>query len=171
MPEPAFKLSPPAEPGPEADAAWMREALALAREAFAAGEVPVGAVVVRAGEVLARERNRCEAHKDATAHAELLALQEAQRALGDWRLSECTLYVTKEPCPMCAGAILNTRLGRLVFGLGDPKAGATGGAINVLRLPEINHRTAITSGVLEAESLALVKAFFQQARQQRQAQQ
>ena len=145
----------------------MRQALALAEESYAEGEVPVGAIIVRAGEIIAQGRNHCEKRKDATAHAEFLAMQQAQAVLGDWRLTECTLYVTKEPCPMCAGAILNTRLGRLVFGMGDPKAGGTGGAINILRLPGINHETAITSGVLEAETLEIVQRFFKEARKKK----
>jgi len=148
----------------ETDETWMRQALALAQQAYDEGEVPIGAIVVWSGKVIGRGRNRCEGLRDATAHAEFLALQQAQTTLGDWRLTECTLYVTKEPCPMCAGAILNTRLGRLVFGMGDPKAGATGGATNVLRLPGINHRTAITPGVLEAETRELVQRFFTRAR-------
>lgn len=164
-----WNLQPPVDPGLAADEAWMRQALVLAEESYAAGEVPVGAIIVRQGDVIATGRNHCEQRKDATAHAEFLAMQEAQAVLGDWRLTECTLYVTKEPCPMCAGAILNTRLGRLVFGMGDSKAGGTGGAINILRLPGINHQTSITSGVLEAETLALVQRFFQEARKNRAA--
>src|SRR5213592_1844407 len=108
------------------DDAFMREALRQAQKAYEAAEVPIGAVVVRAGRIIARAYNQVELLKDATAHAEMLALTQAEAAVGDWRLADCTLYVTKEPCPMCAGAIVHTRLARVVFGAPDPKAGAAG---------------------------------------------
>src|ERR1700719_4593545 len=119
------------------DATFMREALRLAAKARDADEVPVGAVVVRAGKIIARSFNQVELLKDATAHAEMLALTQAESAVGDWRLTDCTLYVTKEPCPMCAGAIIHTRLTRVVFGAGDPKGGAAGGAMNLLQFPTL----------------------------------
>ena len=126
---------------------FMGEALRQAAKAYEAGEVPVGAVIVRAGRIIARAFNQVELLKDATAHAEMLALTQAEKAAGDWRLTDCTLYVTKEPCPMCAGAVVHTRLARVVFGAGDPKGGAAGGAMNLLQFPTLNHRCEITSGV------------------------
>src|SRR5208283_1749689 len=131
-----------------------------AAKAGEAGEVPVGAVVVRAGKIIARAFNQVEALKDATAHAEMLALTQAENAVGDWRLTDCTLYVTKEPCPMCAGAIIHTRLARVVFGAGDPKGGAAGGALNLLQFSTLNHRCEITAGVRLEECRALLQAFF-----------
>src|ERR1044071_4523461 len=128
----------------QSDHYFMGEALRQATRAFEAEEVPVGAIVVRAGRIIARAYNQVELLKDATAHAEMLALTQAESSLGDWRLNECTLYVTKEPCPMCAGAMVHTRVGRLVFGANDPKAGAAGGALNLLQFPTWNHRVEIT---------------------------
>lgn len=139
---------------------FMREALRQAHKAFAAEEVPVGAVIVREGRVIARAFNQVELLKDATAHAEMLAITQAEGALGDWRLTDCTLYVTKEPCAMCAGAIVHARLARVVFGVGDPKAGAAGGAMNLLQFPAFNHRCEITGGVRGAECRDLLKSFF-----------
>jgi tRNA(adenine34) deaminase len=139
---------------------FMGEALRQAARAGELGEVPVGAVVVRAGRIIARAGNQVEALKDATAHAEMLALTQAENAMGDWRLTDCTLYVTKEPCPMCAGAVVHTRLARVVFGAGDPKGGAAGGALNLLQFPTLNHRCEITSGVRLAECRALLQSFF-----------
>jgi tRNA(adenine34) deaminase len=124
----------------------------------------VGAVIVRAGRIIARAWNQVELLKDATAHAEMLALTQAQEAVGDWRLTDCTLYVTKEPCPMCAGAIVHTRLARVVFGAGDPKGGAAGGAMNLLQFPTLNHRCEITSGVRAEECRALLQSFFAEKR-------
>ncbi len=144
----------------QSDAHFMGEALRQAARAYAAEEVPVGAVIVRGGRIIARASNQVELLKDATAHAEMLALTQAQEAVGDWRLTDCTLYVTKEPCPMCAGAIVHTRLARVVFGIGDPKGGAAGGALNLLQFPGLNHRCDITPGVREEECRALLKSFF-----------
>src|SRR5512140_829223 len=144
----------------QSDHYFMGEALRQATRAYAAEEVPVGAVVVRAGRVIARAFNQVELLKDATAHAEMLALTQAEEAMGDWRLTDCTLYVTKEPCPMCAGAIVHVRLARVVFGAIDPKAGAAGSALNLLQLPTLNHRCAITSGVRELECRSLLQTFF-----------
>src|SRR5512133_217680 len=117
------------------DEIFMREALRQAAKAYEADEVPVGAVVVRAGKIIARAYNQVELLKDATAHAEMLALTQAEAAVGDWRLLDCDLYVTKEPCAMCAGAIIHVRLHRLIFGCADPRAGAAGSLINLLQLP------------------------------------
>src|SRR5277367_5143004 len=144
---------------------FMGEALRQAAKAFEKEEVPVGAVIVRDGKIVARAFNQVELLKDATAHAEMLALTQAESAVGDWRLVDCTLYVTKEPCPMCAGAIVHTRLARVVFGAGDPKAGAAGGALNLLQFPTFNHRCDITAGVREPECRAMLKAFFAEQRE------
>src|SRR5580698_8116639 len=143
---------------------FMGEALRQAVKAYEKGEVPVGAVVVRAGRIIARAGNQVETLKDATAHAEMLALTQAENAVGDWRLTDCTLYVTKEPCPMCAGAVVHTRLARVVFGAGDPKGGAAGGAMNLLQFPSLNHRCDITGGVREAECRVLLQKFFAEQR-------
>jgi tRNA(adenine34) deaminase len=143
---------------------FMGEALRQAARAREADEVPVGAVIVRDGKIIARAFNQVEALKDATAHAEMLALTQAQGAAGDWRLTDCTLYVTKEPCPMCAGAIVHTRLARVVFGAADPKGGAAGSALNLLQFPTLNHHCQITGGVREPECRALLKCFFMKQR-------
>jgi tRNA(adenine34) deaminase len=148
----------------QSDHYFMGEALRQAGRAYQAEEVPVGAVVVRAGRVIARAYNQVELLKDATAHAEMLAITQAEGAVGDWRLNECTLYVTKEPCPMCAGAIVHVRLGRVVFGAGDPKAGAAGSVLNLLRWPSLNHQCEITRGVREAECRSLLQGFFVEQR-------
>jgi tRNA(adenine34) deaminase len=148
----------------QSDHHFMGEALRQARKAYAAGEVPVGAVVVREGRVIARAANQVEQLKDATAHAEMLALTQAEETLGDWRLTDCTLYVTKEPCPMCAGAIVHVRLARVVFGAADPKGGGGGGVVDLLQHPRLNHRCAVTGGVREAESRALLQKFFAERR-------
>lgn len=152
----------------QSDAHFMQQAMREANKAYAVGEVPVGAVVVHEGQVIGRAWNQVETLKDATAHAEMLALTAAQQALGDWRLEKCTLYVTKEPCPMCAGAIVHCRPNRVVFGCGDPKAGAAGGWINLLESnPPLNHRCEVTAGVMGEESLALLQSFFREARQRK----
>ena len=148
----------------QSDAYFMGEALRQAARAYEAEEVPVGAVVVREGRIIARASNQVELLKDATAHAEMLALTQAQNAVGDWRLTDCTLYVTKEPCPMCAGAIVHTRLARVVFGAGDPKGGAAGGALNLLQFPTLNHRCAITAGIRLDECRDLLRQFFTEQR-------
>lgn len=142
----------------------MGEALRQAAKAYEADEVPVGAVIVREGRMIARAFNQVELLKDATAHAEMLALTQAEQAVGDWRLTDCTLYVTKEPCPMCAGAMVHTRLARVVFGAGDPKGGAAGGALNLLQFPTLNHRCEITSGLRQEECRTLLKDFFSEQR-------
>jgi tRNA(adenine34) deaminase len=148
----------------QSDDYFMGEALRQATKAYEKGEVPVGAVIVREGKIIARAFNQVEELKDATAHAEMLALTQAESALGDWRLTDCTLYVTKEPCPMCAGAIVHTRLARVVFGASDPKAGAAGSAMNLLQFPTLNHRCEITSGLRLEECRALLQNFFAEQR-------
>jgi tRNA(adenine34) deaminase len=149
---------------PPGDEYFVREALRYAQKAYEAGEVPVGAVVVREGRIIAHAYNQVELLKDATAHAEMLALTQAEAAVGDWRLTDCDLYVTKEPCAMCAGAIVHVRLRRLIFGCADPRAGAAGSVINLLQLPSLNHRCEITSGVLENECAAILQDFFRKRR-------
>lgn len=150
------------------DIHFMGQALREARKAYAAGEVPVGAVVVHEGRIISRAWNQVEMLKDATAHAEMLALTSAQEVLGDWRLEKCTLYVTKEPCPMCAGAIVHCRPERVVFGCPDPKSGAAGSWINLLDAnPPLNHRCEVTPGVLGAECLHIIQNFFREARERK----
>jgi tRNA(adenine34) deaminase len=146
------------------DESHMRVALDEACLAAADGEVPIGAVVVCDGAVVARAHNRRENDRDPTAHAELLAIRAAARSLGRWRLSGCTVYVTLEPCPMCAGAMHQARVDRLVFGALDPKAGAVGSLYDLSDDRRLNHRFDVTSGVLEDESSALLKAFFARLR-------
>jgi tRNA(adenine34) deaminase len=148
----------------QSDHYFMGEAFRQAMRAYNADEVPVGAVVVRAGRIIARAFNQVELLKDATAHAEMLALTQAEEVVGDWRLTECVLYVTKEPCPMCAGAIIHVRLARVVFGTPDLKAGAAGTVLNLLQFPTLNHRAEITRGVREAECRELLRTFFAEKR-------
>ena len=145
----------------------MREALRQALKGFKAGEVPVGAIVVRAGKIVGRAHNQVELLKDATAHAEMLALTQAEAGVGDWRLTDCDLYVTKEPCAMCAGALVHTRIRRVIFGCTDPSAGAAGSVINLLQMPTLNHRCDIAAGVLESECSAILKDFFRERRDAR----
>lgn len=150
------------------DARWMRDALSIAREAALAGEVPVGAVIVAAGrrpnEALARVGNRMIRDRDATAHAELLALRQAIRVLGNGRLEACTLYVTLEPCAMCAGAMVLARVGRVVFGAWDDKAGMAGSLGDLLRHPRLNHRPEVQGGVMGAECGEMLSRFFAERR-------
>ena len=146
------------------DDSFMKEALRWARKAFAQEEVPVGAVVVRDGRIIARAFNQVEMLKDATAHAEMLAVTQAEAAVGDWRLNDCDLYVTKEPCAMCAGALVHVRMRRVVFGCADPRSGAAGGSMNLLQMPSLNHHCEITSGVLREDCAALLQSFFQARR-------
>lgn len=149
------------------DAEWMHAALAEAQRAGESGEVPVGAVVVHRERIIGRGHNRCEALQDATAHAEMLAITAASNQLGTWRLEDCTLYVTLEPCPMCLGACLNSRLDRVVFGAREPKAGACGSVVDLHAPPGFNHALTVTAGVRADESAALLKAFFRAVRQRR----
>ena len=151
----------------DVDEKFMQEALALAVEAAGLGEVPVGAVAVKDGVVVGRGHNRREIDRDPFAHAELLAMREAARALGVWRLSQVTVYVTLEPCAMCAGAMVQGRVERVVFGAEDPKAGAAGSLYDLLAEPRHNHRMPVTSGVLAEESTKLLKDFFQSLRSRR----
>ena len=151
------------------DEQGMRAALRLAKEAALADEVPVGCVIVHDGMIIARGRNQVEVLEDATAHAEILAIGSASTAMGSWRLSDCTLYVTLEPCAMCAGAIVLARMGRLVYGAADPKAGACGSVLNVIHEPRLNHRAEVTSGVLAEECGRVLREFFLRKRRQAEA--
>ncbi len=148
------------------DARWMSQALDLARAAAAAGEVPIGAVVVHVpeGRVIGRGANRREAAHDPTAHAEILALREAGRQTGHWRLLDCALYVTLEPCPMCAGALVNARVPRLIYGCDDPKAGAVRTLFRLCEDPRLNHRVEVTSGVLADACADALRDFFRAQR-------
>lgn len=146
------------------DSAFMRLALREAQRAFDAGEVPVGAVVVHQGRVIGKGFNQREKLEDPTAHAEMLAITAAAQELQSWRLEDCTLYVTLEPCPMCAGAIVNARVARVVFGAADPKAGACGTLMNVIQDARLNHRAELVCGVLAEEAGAILKEFFRTKR-------
>lgn len=151
-------------PASPEDDHWMERALALAREAERAGDVPVGCVVVNEAGLVAEGYNVREANADPLGHAEIVALAGASRALSRWRLSDCTVYVTLEPCFMCAGALVHARVRRVVYGATDPKAGAAGSLANVLRDERLNHRCALTRGVRAEEASALLKAFFRSRR-------
>ena len=142
----------------------MRNALAEAEQALAHGDVPIGAVAVREGTIVGRGHNRREVDADPTAHAEMIALQEAARTLGGWRLVDVTLYCTLEPCPMCAGAMVAARLPRLVYGADDPKAGAAGSVVELLRDPRFNHQVSVTRRVLTGEAQLLLERFFARLR-------
>ncbi len=146
------------------DEFFMRRALAEAEAAFEAGEVPVGAVAVRNGSIIARSGNQVEMLKDATAHAEILVLTQAAAALGDWRMDEVEIFVTKEPCAMCAGAMVNARVKRVVYGLADPRSGACGSALDVTGFPGMLWKVEVQGGVLSEECGALVREFFRQVR-------
>jgi tRNA(adenine34) deaminase len=146
------------------DAFFMALAYNQAIEAWRDDEVPVGAVITRDGAVIAAAHNAVDSLRDPTAHAEILAITQASAAVGDWRLNECALYVTKEPCPMCAGASIMARLGRVVFAWGDPKMGCLGGAFPMHELPRLNHRVEVVSGVMETECRALLQAYFAEKR-------
>jgi tRNA(adenine34) deaminase len=148
----------------QSDAYFMSEALRMAVRAYEAEEVPIGAIVVREGRVIARACNQVELLKDATAHAEMLALTQAEAAVGDWRLINCDLFVTKEPCPMCAGALVQVRIRRVIFGCADPRGGAAGGLLNLLQNPSLNHQCDIVGGVLREECSALLQSFFRERR-------
>ena len=142
------------------DAHFMALAFNRAVDAWREDEVPIGAVIVKDGEVIAAAHNAVESLNDPTAHAEILAITQAAKHLGGWRLNDCTLYVTKEPCPMCAGATIMSRLGRVVFGWGDPKMGCLGGAHATHELPKLNHRVSVSPGVLETECREILRAYF-----------
>jgi len=149
------------ERGPEY---FMAQAYNQAIEAWKEDEVPIGAVIERGGRVIAAAHNRSRGANDPTAHAEILAISQAAHAIGDWRLNECTLYVTKEPCPMCSGALVVSRIGKVVYGLPDPKMGCVGGAVDLGALPQSNHRFESVGGVMEAENHALLRSFFEAKR-------
>jgi tRNA(adenine34) deaminase len=146
------------------DTYFMGEALRQARKAESQDEVPIGAVIVRHGKIIARAWNQVEILKDATAHAEILAITQAETVVDDWRLENCDLYVTKEPCPMCAGAMVQARLRRVIYGCPDPKTGGAGGMINLLQMPPLNHQCDITRGVRESECRELLQRFFRTKR-------
>lgn len=143
---------------------WMREAIAEARKAEALGEVPIGAVIVRGDEIIGRGHNLRETTLDPTAHAEMVAIREASRLLDAWRLLECRLYVTLEPCPMCAGAIVQSRVPHVIYGTTDPKAGCAGTLMNLLQESRFNHMTEVTPGVLQEECAGLLTSFFRRLR-------
>jgi tRNA(adenine34) deaminase len=147
-----------------ADVFWMSRALSQARAAAACAEVPVGAVIVRSGQILGEGHNRTITDADPTAHAEVVAIRQAADAVGDWRLIDCTLYVTLEPCAMCAGAIVLARVPRVVYGARDPKAGMVDSLGNLLRDARLNHRCDVAAGVLAEESSELLKSFFRERR-------
>src|SRR6266513_3101805 len=148
----------------ESDESFMRVALRLAAKAYEADEVPVGTVVVREGRIITRAYNQVELLKDATAHAEMLALTQAEAAVGDWRLTDCDLYVTKEPCVMCAGALVHVRIRRVIFGCVDPRSGAAGSLMNLLQHPALNHHCEIVSGILQQECAEILQDFFRKKR-------
>lgn len=151
------------------DKAYMELALAEARKAAELGEIPIGAVLVHDGEVIASAHNLRETDRDATAHAEILVIRQACAKLNRWRLSGCTLYVTVEPCPMCSGAIVNSRIDRVVYGCPDVKAGGAESIFNIITNPNLNHCAQVTSGVCEEECAGVMRAFFQRRRQERKA--
>ena len=155
----------------ELDTSFLQQALRLAQKAYKAGEVPVGAIVVQSGRIIGRAYNQVELLKDATAHAEMLAITQAEAAVGDWRLGDCDLYVTKEPCVMCAGALVHVRMRRVIFGCTDERSGAAGGAMNLLQLPALNHRCQITNGVLQLGCASLLQTFFRERRRKAEGEQ
>ncbi len=163
MPHMEIDPTPPGDT-PESDGQWMRQALALAGEAARVGEVPVGAVVVDRGRVVGRGYNAPISQQDPTAHAEVQALRDAARTLGNYRLVGCTLYVTLEPCAMCAGAMLHARLARVVYGAPDPKTGACGSVVDLFGVPRLNHHAVVQGGVLQGECSQLLSSFFRTRR-------
>jgi len=148
----------------------MKEAIRQARKAWKLQEVPIGCVIVKDGKIIARGYNRRNTDKNTLAHAELLAIRKASRAVGDWRLEECTMYITLEPCQMCAGAIVQARIPRVVIGSRNPKAGCAGSVLNLLQVPEFNHQVELTEGVLEEECSAMLSDFFKELRSRRRKQ-
>lgn len=144
---------------------WMRQAIAEARKAEELGEVPIGAVVVRHGEIIGRGYNLRETTMDSTAHAEMVAIRQASKVMNSWRLLDCQLYVTLEPCPMCAGAIVQSRVPLTVYGTPDPKAGCAGTLMNLLEEPRFNHRTEVIQGILQEECAEMLTSFFRRLRQ------
>ena len=148
---------------------YMKEALKQAKKAYALGEVPIGCVIVHQGRIIGRGYNRRNTDKSTLAHAEITAVKRASKYIGDWRLEDCTLYVTLEPCQMCAGAIIQARIPQVVMGCMNPKAGCGGSILNILEMPQFNHQAAVTRGVLEEECSALLKLFFTQLRERHRA--
>ena len=150
--------------GTREDERYMREAVRQARKAYAPGEVPIGCVIVHDGKIIGRGYNRRNTDKNTLAHAEMTAIKRASRVIGDWRLEECTLYVTLEPCQMCAGAIVQARIPKVVMACMNPKAGCAGSILNILDMPEFNHQVETVRGVLEEECAAMLKNFFRELR-------
>ena len=146
------------------DEKMMKAALTQARKAAAIGEVPIGCVIAQDGKIISRGYNRRKTDKDTTSHAEITAIRRASKKLGDWRLEGCTIYITLEPCPMCAGAIVQARLDRVVIGTMNPKAGCAGSILNVLQEPRFNHQTEVTRGILQEECSTMLKSFFKELR-------
>ena len=144
---------------------YMREALKQAKKAYALGEVPIGCVIVHEGRIIGRGYNRRNTDKNTLSHAEITAINKASKVIGDWRLEECTLYVTLEPCQMCAGAIIQARIPEVVMGCMNPKAGCGGSILNILEMPEFNHQAIVTRGVLEQECSDMLKLFFTELRE------
>ena len=143
---------------------YMKEALKQAKKAYALGEVPIGCVIVHEGKIIGRGYNRRNTDKNTLAHAEITAINKASKVIGDWRLEECTLYVTLEPCQMCAGAIVQARIPEVVMGCMNPKAGCAGSILNILEMPQFNHEVKVTRGILEAECSQMLKTFFEELR-------
>ena len=144
---------------------WMKQALIQAEKAFKSKEIPVGAVVTKDGKVIGRGYNQCEQLNDPTAHAEMIAITAAANTLGDWRLSDCILYITKEPCPMCAGAIMNARISHIYFGMYDEEAGCCGSLYQLCRDSRFNHQSVVQGGVMEADCISMIKSFFYEQRE------
>ena len=143
---------------------YMKEALKQAKKAYALGEVPIGCVIVHEGKIIGRGYNRRNTDKNTLAHAEITAINKASKVIGDWRLEECTLYVTLEPCQMCAGAIVQARIPEVVMGCMNPKAGCAGSILNILEMPQFNHQVKVTRGILETECSQMLKTFFEELR-------
>ena len=157
-------MTPEISNSAETDISYMRKALELAQKAADAGEVPIGAVAVLNGMIIGSSGNRVEEKKSAIAHAEILAIEEAAKYIGDWRLDNVTIYVTKEPCAMCAGAMVNARVERVVFGLPDPRSGCAGGALDITGFSGMLHQVKTTGGILEEECRTLIQDFFRKVR-------
>ena len=157
-------MTPEISNSAETDISFMRKALELAQKAADAGEVPIGAIAVLNGTIIGSSGNRVEEKKSAIAHAEILAMEEAAKHIGDWRLDHITIYVTKEPCAMCAGAMVNARVERVVFGLPDPRSGCAGGALDITGFSGMLHQVKTTGGILEEECRSLIQDFFRKVR-------
>ena len=144
---------------------YMKEALKQAKKAYALGEVPIGCVIVHEGRIIGRGYNRRNTDKNTLSHAEITAINKASKKIGDWRLEECTLYVTLEPCQMCAGAIVQARIPEVVMGCMNPKAGGAGSVLNILDMPQFNHQVSVTRGIMEEECSSMLKTFFAELRE------